>query len=294
MNPARTLPRLPANSKLRPHKGLHVTEDRIYVRQHESLIVFLISLVFYLFMGVLLTLDLKLGNGDALSRTANAFYVLYSRDPHLAAIGFIWPPLPSFLQIPLLPILRLFNQVIMAGPITSALFGAASLMMLNVVLARLKTPEKVRWLLLAITMLHPNFVFLSASGMAETMILFFILVVLWGFQQMPYGTKSWVICGVGLALAFLVRYEALALILGVAMALVLVYWPESGDWRDEMEGRLLAVLVPPAYAVAIWLFLNWILMGSPLYFLNSEYSLANASDVARERRRDPPAFFGLA
>jgi hypothetical protein len=290
MNPARTLPHLPANSKLHPHKGMRVAEDRIYVRQHESLIVFLVSLVFYLFMAVLLTLDLKLGNGDALSRTANAFYVLYSRDPHLAAIGFIWPPLPSFLQIPLLPILRLFNQVIMAGPITSALFGAASLMMLNVVLARLKTPEKVRWLLLAITMLHPNFVFLSASGMAETMILFFILIVIWGYQQMPYGTKSWVICGVGLALAFLVRYEALALILGVAVALVLVYWPESGDWRDEMEGRLLAVLVPPAYAVAIWLFLNWVLMGSPTYFLNSEYSLANATDVARNAGVTHPLF----
>jgi dolichyl-phosphate-mannose--protein O-mannosyl transferase len=85
----------------------------------------------------------------------------------------------------------------MAGPIISALFGAASLAMLNIVLARLKTPEKVRWLLTAITLLHPNFVFLSASGMAETMILFFILLVLWGYQQMPYGTRSWVICGIG-------------------------------------------------------------------------------------------------
>lgn len=290
MNPEQTLPRLPANSRLRPHLDAAAMVERIYVRRHESLIIFLASLAFYLFWAVVLTLDLKLGNGDALSRTANAYYVLFSRDPHLAAIGFIWPPLPSFMQLPLLLLLRPFRLAIMAGPIISALFGAASLAMLNIVLARLKTPEKVRWLLTAITLLHPNFVFLSASGMAETMILFFILLVLWGYQQMPYGTRSWVICGIGLALAFLVRYEALALIMGVAVALVLVYWPESGQWRDEMEGRLLAVMVPPAYAVAIWLFLNWMVMDSPLYFVQSEYSLANATDIAKNAGLAHPLF----
>ncbi len=290
MNTANSLPRLPANSKLHPRQSSRSTPESIYMRRHESLIIFLLSLAFYLYMGVLLTMDWKLGNGDAFSRTANAFYVLYSRDPHLAAIGFIWPPLPSFLQLPLLPLLKLFNLAIMAGPISSAFFGAASLMMLNVVLARLKTPEVVRWLLGVITMLHPNFVYLCASGMAETAFLFFILLVIWGYQQMPQGTRSWVICGIGLALAFLVRYEALALIAGVAAALILVYWPESGEWRDEMEGRLLAVLVPPAYAVAIWLFLNWIVMGLPLYFYNSEYSLANATDIARNAGVTHPLF----
>ncbi len=39
---------------------------------------------------------------DALSRVANAFYVLYSRDPHLGAIGFIWNPLPSLMEMVLL------------------------------------------------------------------------------------------------------------------------------------------------------------------------------------------------
>ena len=39
-------------------------------------------------------------SGDAWSRITNAYYVLYSRDPHLAAIGFIWNPLPSLMAIP--------------------------------------------------------------------------------------------------------------------------------------------------------------------------------------------------
>ena len=39
---------------------------------------------------------------DAMSRVANAYYVLFSRDPHLAAIGFVWNPLPSLATLPLL------------------------------------------------------------------------------------------------------------------------------------------------------------------------------------------------
>ena len=290
MNSSELLSHLPAHSKLRPRKNTAVVLESVHMRRSESLIIFLGSLCFFLLVSIALNLFLNLGNGDALSRTANAYYVLYSRDPHLAAIGFIWPPLPSFLQLPLLPLLRPLNLIIMAGPIISSLFGAASLVMLNIILTRLKVAEKMRWLLLTLTMLHPNFVFLSASGMAEMLILFFTLVVLWGYQQMPHGTRSWVICGVGLAMAFWVRYEALAMMVGVTFALILVFWPESGDWRDEMEGRLLAVLVPPAYAVAIWLFLNWILMNSPLYFLQSEYSLANATDIAKNAGVSHPLF----
>ncbi len=290
MNRSDILTRLPAASKLRPQKDRRSLIERIHVPGRELRLVFWVSLAFYLAMAVVFNLFIYLGNGDALSRTANAYYVLYSRDPHLAAIGFIWPPLPSLLQLPLLPLLKPLGLTVMAGPVISVLFGAGSLLMLDVVLGRLKVPEKMRWVLLVLTMLHPNYVFLCASGMAEPIILFFILVVIWGFMQMPYGTRSWVICGVGLAAGFLVRYEALALILGVAIALVLVYWPESGEWRDEMEGRLLAVMVPPAYAVAIWLFLNWIVMDSPLYFLQSEYSLANATDIASNAGVTHPLF----
>ena len=38
--------------------------------------------------------------GDALSRVQAAESVLFSRDPHLAAIGFIFTPLTAMVQIP--------------------------------------------------------------------------------------------------------------------------------------------------------------------------------------------------
>ena len=41
----------------------------------------------YITVAVLLDFHYETFNGDAFSRMANAFYVLYSRDPHLAAVG---------------------------------------------------------------------------------------------------------------------------------------------------------------------------------------------------------------
>src|SRR5690349_4617983 len=69
--------------------------------RHENTILFVIS------FGISMTLAMYMRSLDvffidSLSRTANAFYVLFSRDPHLAAVGFVWNPLPSLIQLPLL------------------------------------------------------------------------------------------------------------------------------------------------------------------------------------------------
>ena len=272
---------LPANSKLRPRHRKTAANVNEGLRSRESLIIFLVSFVFYMILSIIFNKILILGNGDALSRTANAYYVFYSRDPHLAAIGFFWPPLPSILQLPLLPFLRQSGQVLLAGLLVSAVFGAGSLVLLNKILAKLRLAETLRWIIVFLTFIHPNFAYLSSIGMAEPILTFFILLSIWGYLQMPYGTSSWVICGTGLAMAFFVRYEALAVMAGVMLAVITLLWMSSEDWQSKLEGQLLAVLVPPAYAVGIWMFLNWIVMDSPLYFAFSEYSLSTAVDTAK-------------
>ena len=62
--------------------------------------------------------------GDALARTALASYVIQGRQPHLAAIGFVWNPIPSVLEIPFVLLLHLFGLQQLAGPAVSALAGA--------------------------------------------------------------------------------------------------------------------------------------------------------------------------
>ena len=56
----------------------------------------------YFAVGYVFVMRYNLFEGDAVSRVANAGYVMMSRDPHLSAMGFVWNPLPSLVEIPLL------------------------------------------------------------------------------------------------------------------------------------------------------------------------------------------------
>ncbi|MEA5077701.1 MAG: hypothetical protein VB013_03950 [Anaerolineaceae bacterium] len=265
---------------LHPTKALTNQDAKVHLKRFESLILFLLSLLINLVVAYFLNYVLHIGNGDALSRTANAYYVLYSREPHLAAVGFVWPPLPSILQIPLLPLTRALGSVFFAGNILSSLFGAGVIVLTNRLLAHFKFPPAVRWILVVLLQFHPNTLYLFASGMAEPVFLFCVLVVFLGLYQMPESMRSWVLVGMSLAVAFLVRYETLPILAGVALAIIVHMWG-SDDWRPRTEGWLLAVLTPPVYAIVMWIFFNWTLLGDPLYFYRSFYSLGNASDIAR-------------
>lgn len=233
------------------------------------------------------------GNSDALSRTANAFFVLFSRDPHLAAIGFVWPPLPSLMQLFIVPITRWLGHPTFSGPLLSSVWGAIALVVLNLILAQLGVQRALRWWLLALTQLHPSFWYLAASGLAEIILLGCLLLTIWGYLLMPERVRSWAIAGTGLALGFLVRYEALAMIAGIVLAIAIQRWPPWRNWESALEGRLLFVLSPPVYVVGLWLYFNWMFMNDPLFFQRSAYSLAAAPDVARNVGWTHPLFMAM-
>jgi len=259
-------------------------DDERSLRKYESLVVFILSLAINLGLAYFLYFVWHIGHGDALSRTANAYYVLYSREPHMAAIGFAWPPLPSFLQLPIIPIMKSLGYVTFSGNIISAIFGAASIALMNRLLANLKFPSAARWVLIGLLQFNPETWYLFASGMAEPMFLFFVLATLYGMNMMPRSMRSWVVVGISLAFAFYVRYESLAMIFGVGLAIIVHMWESGTKWEAKMEGWLFAVLIPPVYGITLWLFFNWTLMGDPLYFYRSSYSyigLFNESNTAK-------------
>ena len=68
-------------------------------------------------------------DGDTISRMANGFYVIHSRDPHLGAIGFVWNPLSSLADLPLLSLNSLWPSLAshdVAGTTMSALAMACA------------------------------------------------------------------------------------------------------------------------------------------------------------------------
>ena len=229
----------------------------------------------YVYLGLGLFLMLGLGSyaGDALARTASALYVVLSRDPHLAAIGFVWNPLPSIVQIPLVLALDPFGLAHLAGPIQSAAFGAGSVFILDRILRLLGTGTWRRRALLLAYGLDPIIVFYGANGMSESPLIFFMLAATHQFVRWarggPYSTL--IFFALLSAGTFLVRYEGIAFAAAGILGLTAAFLFGKDLNPDRLEAILLTYTAPISYVVALWIFFNWILVGDPLHFYRSSY-----------------------
>src|SRR5438309_6829994 len=135
-----------------------------------GLLVFGAALVLYLAVAVVLVFGANVILGDALARVANAYRILFSRDPHLASIGFVWSPLPSLAELPLLPLKAFWPDLAsrgFAGNIVTAAFMAGAVYQLWAFLRELALSRLMRLGLTAAFALHPLIVFFGANGMSE-------------------------------------------------------------------------------------------------------------------------------
>ncbi|MFT8871532.1 MAG: glycosyltransferase [Sporolactobacillus sp.] len=230
---------------------------------------------------------------DAISRIANAYYVLNSRFPSLSAIGFVWNPLPSLLIIPLLGFQDLFPQLAYDG-LAAILLTAAAAAGIVYFLARAffslghPTASSLAFPVLFIT--NPFMFLYGSNGMSEMIFMFFIVLSVLALTKsfLDQQLSSYMTVGFSLALAFLTRYETVAF--GFCLALALVVFIFSNQRRgnqtqretyQKIEAVQFIVLMPVIYTVVVWILLNYVIMGNPFYFLNSSYSnLAQSKDLA--------------
>jgi hypothetical protein len=221
--------------------------------------------------------------GDAASRVANAFFVLYIQPPHLASIGFVWNPLPSLLELPFLLFLPLFKPLAtsaLAGVIVTSLFAAGTAVLIYRNCNHFNLPTWVALIITGLYVFNPFIFVYGFNGMSEAMFIFFLVLATTQLVQWISDEKPvylfWV--GVALALAFLIRYEAIAFaaaVFFVVCFLMLKKRRQSGEIksiRNYFEGTIIVIFVPLVSCITLWILANWIFMGDPLYFLTSEYS----------------------
>ncbi|MBV9121025.1 MAG: hypothetical protein JOZ39_09980 [Chloroflexi bacterium] len=241
--------------------------------------IFLGCFAAYALAGVYLLAALHITHGDGVSRTALASFVIYGRDPHLASIGFDWEPLPSFVQIPLLAILRPFGWQLFAGPLQSAAFMAGAVALLWRFFGLFPRAERTRPVLVGLFAINPMIVLYAANGLSEASLIFFIVGTV-------YFLLRWLEIGgyaslIGMALmtagAFSTRYEGVALAAGGAVAIVIAALAAPRLNPPRLEAMLLTYLVPVSYAVLLWLFFNRLIMGDALFFLRGTYSNSSAT-----------------
>jgi hypothetical protein len=218
--------------------------------------------------------------GDAVSRVGNAYHVFYSRDPHLAAIGFVWSPIPSLAVMPLLPLKAIWPDLVrlgFAGNITTAGFMAGAVYLVYAILAEIKVNRLPRFALTIAFALHPMIVYYAANGMSEAGLLFFLLLatryfVRWAETRSP--TEE-VFVGFALAGAYLTRYEALPAAAAVVLVVMIVSYRRAwGEWRTRLVTGIsdgLIVGAPVFLAVALWAGTSWIITGNAFEYASSVY-----------------------
>ncbi|HEX9177200.1 MAG TPA: ABC transporter, partial [Mycobacterium sp.] len=183
-----------------------------------KIVVFAVAVVGYLAVGYRLQVDHGFILGDALSRVSAAQSVLFSRDPHLAAIGFIFTPLTAMVQLPWIamsPLWPAMTERAFSGTIMSSIFMAGAVIQILGVGTDRGLP---RWYSLSIVMLfalNPMIVFYGSNGMSEAPFIFFLAwavrrLVMWMVDDDVHHLVA--AGGIAMGLAYLTRYDAVACI----------------------------------------------------------------------------------
>jgi hypothetical protein len=201
---------------------------------------------------------------DALARSSDAVFVSIGRDPHLGAIGFFWPPLPTLIQIPLTPLLAPFARQDMAGPISSAVCMALTIPVLGRLCTRLGLSRPLRFAICAAFALNPVTIYYAGNGLSEACSFLFMAISMLGFLTFiqTRSATDLVVMSFGLSGAALTRLEAPALTIVLA-SVAAFEWPR---WRRSLWTFTL-IVIPPAACFLFWMGVQWVLLGSPTFFI---------------------------
>jgi hypothetical protein len=258
-------------------------------RSWSAWFLFAMALALYLGLGLYLALVLHAMHGDAYSRVTNAYYVLFSRDPHLAAIGFVWPPLPTLVELMLVPLKVVWPPMVeqgMAAVLMSAVFMAAAVVQMHGALADFGVPRLPRLLLVGAFALHPMILYYGAIGTSEAPFVFFLVLSarhLARWLRAP-DIGALVLVGLGIAGAYLTRYEAMFSAVGAAGLVGLFTIARSpGTRRQRVDAATadVAIVVAPFVLVLVgWALASWIIVGTPFAQFTSAYGNAAQIGVA--------------
>jgi hypothetical protein len=221
--------------------------------------------------------------GDAISRSSSALIALYSNDPHLAAIGFVWMPLPVLLEIVPAFFYRWWPDVVSSGfasSLITALAGTLTSIIVFCTARRFSLSVLLSSIYTLLVSLSPMLFLFSTNGMSEGLAAPFMigsvccLVLFWQDGERRYVAAS----GILLALAFACIYQAVnfGAVLLVAMLAGLFTAENAPSFPQgrlrAVEGLTILFLVPSIYVGILWVVANAAIMGDPLYFATSEYS----------------------
>lgn len=241
--------------------------------------VYFAFLVLYLAVGYWLQVRHDFIMGDTLSRVVATQSVLFSRDPHLAALGFIFTPVSAMVQIPGVLLSPWWPDIAVrafAGTIMSSLFMAgAAVQVLSMGIDR-GLPRAYSVTITLLFALNPMIVFYGSNGMSEAPFIFFMTwavrrLIMWMVDDDVHHLIT--AGGIAMGLAYLTRYDALASV-GSAGLLVGITTYLRAKPAPRMRRAVLDMLIvsgPGVLAFFGWAAAGWLITGEAFAQFTSQY-----------------------
>jgi hypothetical protein len=259
----------------------------LFSRAYRSLateggIIVLIAFAIYLTVAILLDFKYEILPLDAVSRMANGYYVIWSGDPHLAAVGFVWSPLQSFADIPFLLFKPFFPALAthdLAGSLVSVLAGVGAVHQLHASLREWGVSRGPRLALTIVFAFNPMVLYYAGNGMSDMLFVFLLVMSTRYFLRWLYDgdLRSLVYAGSAVGVAYLDRYEALGAA-GMAAIVVLVvrYWRSAGAGQTRI--RIMSALtdatiflLPIVTTFVAWATMSYVITGQWFPGISSQY-----------------------
>jgi hypothetical protein len=270
------------------------TPVRAKTRRHPwPLLAGFCAFALYATVGIWLMARGNFAIGDALVRNANSRVILFSRDPHLAALGMAWMPLPVLSQLPFQAIFHPLGVAWWSGPVSTAAYGGATVYVLARMAERLRVRRGLATVLVLLYAVSPVTIFWSGSGMSETCTFFFLVAGASLFLAWTERPDPWLLGGVGLmlGLATLSRYEMLFVAAAFAAGAAVM------STRGRRIRTAVVLVLPSMFVMFVWLAANRILLRDAFAWWHTLSALgrppADAPWLPAERTPDAAARFVL-
>ncbi|WP_165857961.1 glycosyltransferase family 39 protein [Corynebacterium alimapuense] len=235
----------------------------------------------YFGAGAWVALSMKFFLGDSLGRVQEAQSVLFGRDPSLSAMGFVFTPLSTLAEIPLVaatPLIPEMTRYALAAVVVSALFMAGACYQLWKMAIERGVPLWFSYAVVLLFALNPMIIFYGATGMSEAPFLF---AMLWACRRLLRWLETddvhdLAAAGVALAVAFLARYDALVVSVATAIVVGMITWKRrshitAGLYKGYALVDVLVFLAPVSLAFLVWTISGWLITGDLVSQLSSSY-----------------------
>lgn len=226
-------------------------------------------------------------NWDGLAAVAHAYDVYHAQpNANLAMIGFVQPPLPALLQLPATLIAPGLATSGLASNVLGAVALAIAAMLLLGIAAEAGLSGPWRWALAVLFVAHPMVIGPAATGSPMAILLALLMGASWALWRWgrTEGLRELIAASLLLACVIITRYEAVFIVLG---ALVYVAWrvrSRGGSW-SKLEGTMITFGLPIAYVAAIWIGVNWAIMGDPWHFVARTFGTGGGATSSFEVTR---------